>query len=118
MEWYTSVLKRYAELSGRASRREYWTFVLFNFLAMLFFTFLGRVMRMNNLSSLYNLAVLIPSIAVGVRRLHDIGKSGWMLLVFLIPLVGWIWLIILLVTSGDEGENEYGLPPEIEPPTV
>lgn len=115
MQWYLSVLKRYAQFSGRASRREYWTFVLYNFLFLVLLSFVGRVMRMRTLASLYNLVVFIPGLAVGVRRLHDIGKSGWMLLVSIIPLVGWIWLIILLITSGDEGENEYGHPPEKEP---
>jgi len=61
---------------------------------------------------LYALAVLIPSLAVGVRRLHDIGKSGWMLLVSFIPIIGAIWLIILFVTDSNPGENQYGANPK------
>ena len=115
MEWYISVLKKYSDFSGRASRREYWMFFLINLLVSVGVSIVGNMMRMSSLSSLYSLAVLLPSLAVGVRRLHDIGKSGWMMLVSLIPLIGIIRLIILLATSGDEGENEYGLPPATEP---
>lgn len=64
------------------------------------------------IASLYSLAVLIPSLAVGVRRLHDIGKSGWWLLISLIPLVGGIWLLVLLATNGVVGENQYGPDPK------
>jgi uncharacterized membrane protein YhaH (DUF805 family) len=61
---------------------------------------------------LYGLALFIPGLAVAVRRLHDIGKSGWMILVALIPLIGGIWLLILLVKEGDSGSNEYGPDPK------
>jgi uncharacterized membrane protein YhaH (DUF805 family) len=61
---------------------------------------------------IYSLAILLPSIAVGVRRLHDINKSGWMLLIAFIPLIGWIWLIILTATEGTKGDNEYGSDPK------
>lgn len=115
MKWYLSVLKKYAEFSGRASRREYWMFVLINILISIGVSIIGNMIKMPTLTSLYSLAVLLPSLAVGVRRLHDIGKSGWMLLVSLIPLIGIVWLIILMATSGDEGENEYGMPPVTEP---
>ncbi len=64
---------------------------------------------------IYALIVLIPGIAVAIRRLHDIGKSGWMLLVGLIPLAGAIWLLILLVTDSQPGDNEYGSNPKLEP---
>jgi len=61
---------------------------------------------------LYSLGVLIPGLAVSVRRLHDIGKSGWMLLIVFIPLVGWIWLLVLMVTDSEPGENQYGPNPK------
>lgn len=113
MNWYLKVLKQYADFDGRARRTEYWMFILFNIIfsaaAGLFDNMLGLTV---GLSGLYSLAILIPSIAVGVRRLHDIGKSGWMLLVALIPLIGWIWLIILLATEGTPGVNEYGINPK------
>jgi uncharacterized membrane protein YhaH (DUF805 family) len=63
-------------------------------------------------ANLYSLAVLVPSIAVGVRRMHDIGKSGWWLLISLIPLIGAIWLIVLLATEGNQGSNQYGADPK------
>ena len=118
MNYYLDVLKKYAEFTGRARRKEYWMFVLFNFIVSIV---LGRIDAMlgtvNSLGvgyigGLYSLVVLIPSIAVGVRRLHDIGKSGWMLLVVFIPIVGFIWLIVLLATDSTPGENQYGPNPK------
>ncbi|KUK79417.1 MAG: Uncharacterized protein XD95_0401 [Microgenomates bacterium 39_7] len=90
-------------------------FILINFLISIGVSIVGNIIKMPTLTSLYSLAVLLPSLAVGVRRLHDIGKSGWMMLISLIPLIGIFWLIILMATSGDEGENEYGMPPATEP---
>jgi len=120
MEWYLKVLRQYADFNGRARRKEYWMFALINFLIGLVIGFVdgftGTVgaAGIGFLGGIYNLAILIPGIAVGVRRLHDIGKSGWMLLVVLIPIIGFIWLIILLATEGVEGENEYGPNPKEE----
>ncbi len=119
MNWYLKVLKRYADFNGRARRKEYWMFVLFNtifaFAAMALDNVLGIAMEgigYGPLYGLYLLAVIIPSIAVGVRRLHDIGKSGWMMLISLIPLIGGIWLLVLFLTDGTPGENEYGANPK------
>ncbi len=118
MDWYLKVLKQYADFNGRSRRKEYWMFVLINigvgFVVGFIDGLTGTVgaYGIGLLGGIYNLAILVPSIAVGVRRLHDIGKSGWMLLVGLIPLIGWIWLIILLATEGEEGENEYGPNPK------
>ncbi len=119
MNWYLKVLKQYADFNGRARRKEYWMFVLFNtifaFAAMALDNVLGIAMEgigYGPLYGLYLLAVIIPSIAVGVRRLHDIGKSGWMMLISLIPLIGGIWLLVLLLTDGTPGENEYGANPK------
>ncbi len=99
---YVAVLKKYAEFNGRATRSEFWYFVLANAIISILLGFIS-----NNLGSLYNLAVIVPSVAVGARRLHDTNRSGWMQLIALIPLVGPIWLIILLATKGD-GNNQYG----------
>jgi len=116
MNWYLKVLRQYTDFNGRARRKEYWMFVLFNIIIGIVLA--GVDMGMGTLdtnsgfgvlSGLYSLAVFIPGLAVGVRRLHDIGKSGWMLLVGLIPLVGAIWLIILFATDSEPGENKYGL---------
>lgn len=115
------VLRQYADFEGRARRKEYWMFFLINFLISIGFTILasiagsisnGLAMIFSSISMLYSLAVLIPGIAVGIRRLHDIGKSGWMLLVAFIPIAGAIWLIVLLATEGDHGTNEYGADPK------
>ena len=120
MNWYLHVLRNYANFSGRARRSEYWYFVLFNLLfsvaAMIvdnvlgttFDTGLGFSMPYGFVYLSYILAVFIPGLAAAVRRLHDIGKSGWMILVALIPLAGAIWLLVLLLTDSNPGENAYG----------
>ena len=92
---------KYATFEGRANRSEYWYWYLFTLL-------LGFVMWIPVLGWLLSLAVLVPTLAVGVRRLHDTGRSGWNLLLTLIPLVGWIIVIIFLVQKSDEYANEYG----------
>lgn len=119
MKWYLKVLKQYADFDGRARRTEYWMFVLFNIIfsvvAMVLDNVLGLAMEgigYGPLYGLYVLAMIIPSLAVAVRRLHDTGKSGWMLLIALIPLIGSIWLFVLYVTDGNPGENEYGSNPK------
>jgi uncharacterized membrane protein YhaH (DUF805 family) len=105
MNYYFKVLQNYANFNGRARRSEYWYFVLFNIIASIVLSIVGITIKNNILSNLYSLAVLIPSIAVGVRRMHDVGKSGWFIL---IP----IYNLILACTNGVEGENEYGGDPK------
>ena len=119
MNWYLAVLKNYAGFSGRARRKEYWMFVLFNFIFFFVLGFIDLIIGIYDaqtgygiLRVLYCLAVIIPWIAVSVRRLHDVGKSGWMFLIALIPLIGSIWLLVLMVTDGNAGENEYGTNPK------
>jgi uncharacterized membrane protein YhaH (DUF805 family) len=113
MEWYLKVLKEhYADFEGRARRKEYWMFFLFNVIIGFVIGGLGALIKLPIIGTLYSLAVLIPGIAVGVRRLHDIDKSGWWLLVSFIPIVGWIWLLVLLATDGTPGSNEYGVNPK------
>lgn len=119
MKWYLKVLKQYADFNGRARRTEYWMFALFNFIfsivAIILDNILGTAIEdvgYGLFYFLYALAVLIPSLAVAVRRLHDIGKSGWMILISLIPIIGGIWLLVLLVTNSNPGENEYGANPK------
>lgn len=104
---------RYATFSGRARRPEFWWFALFSFLANIVvtvveFAIFGYYGDFSPLSTLFSLAMIIPSFAVGARRLHDTGRSGWWQLIVLIPLVGWIILIIWLATRGEEGPNAYG----------
>ncbi len=109
MKWYLKVVKdNYANFKGRASREEYWMFVLFNFIFIIALSFIEVFLfglYSSILSNIYYLAVLVPSIAAGVRRMHDTGKSGWFLL---IP----IYNLILAVTSSESGENQYGAVPE------
>ena len=119
MNWYLQVLKKYAEFNGRARRKEYWIFALFNaiflILAAIIDNGVGTTMAglpYGLFYSVYALGVIIPSLAVGVRRLHDTGKSGWFLLIALIPIVGGIWLIVLFCTEGVAGQNEYGANPK------
>jgi uncharacterized membrane protein YhaH (DUF805 family) len=118
MDWYMTVMKKYADFSGRARRKEYWMFVLFNVIISIVLTILDSLIGTMSesgygvLSGLYSLAILIPSLAVGVRRLHDVGKSGWWLLISLIPLIGSIWLLVLFVTDSQPGDNQYGPNPK------
>jgi uncharacterized membrane protein YhaH (DUF805 family) len=119
MNWYLTVLKKYAVFSGRARRKEYWMFTLFNMIFAIVAMFLDNILgiaidglRYGPIFMLYVVAVLIPGLAVSVRRLHDVGKSGWMLLIQLIPLIGDIWLLCLMVTDSELGENKYGPNPK------
>lgn len=119
MNWYLKCWQQYADFSGRARRKEYWMFVLFNAIVAFVISFiLGLIVGLTGITALaylsyiYTLAVLIPSLAVCVRRLHDVGKSGWMYLICLIPVVGWIWLIVLFCTDSQKGSNKWGNNPK------
>lgn len=113
MNYYLLVLKKYAVFSGRSRRAEYWYFALFNFIVASLLGLIEGVLGIapgtdeSLLANIYQLAVFIPSIAVAIRRMHDVNKSGWFLL---IP----IYNLILLVTDGSKGDNEYGSDPKEE----
>jgi uncharacterized membrane protein YhaH (DUF805 family) len=113
LNWYLKALKQYAVFSGRARRKEYWLFFLFNIIIDLV---LGVIERSAGgpgvLGGIYSLVVLIPSIAVSVRRLHDTDRSGWWLLIGLIPLIGTIVLLVFMVQDSQPGENQYGPNPK------
>jgi uncharacterized membrane protein YhaH (DUF805 family) len=98
----------YAQISGRASRSEYWWFVLFTLIASAAAGVLDVLFPGDLLQSLFGIATFIPGIALGIRRMHDIGKSGWWLLIGLIPIIGWIVLIVWLATKSDAGANKWG----------
>jgi len=113
MNYYFEVFKKYAVFKGRARRKEYWMFFLFNFIIALVLGLIEGLVGFNSendesvLASIYQLVVLVPSLAVGVRRMHDINKSGWNLI---IP----IYNIVLLCTDGTKGDNNYGSDPKLE----
>lgn len=113
INWYLKVVRdNYVNFSGRARRSEYWYFVLCNFLISIVLGIIGYVLGLSFISNIYGLALLLPSLAVSVRRLHDVNKSGWFLLISLIPLIGTIWLIVVLATEGNRGSNQYGEDPK------
>lgn len=123
MEWFLKVVRdNYANFTGRARRKEYWMFTLFNFILSLLFVipmligafsenmtiyFIGFALYM-----LFALALLIPSLAVCVRRLHDVGKSGWWYLISFVPIIGTILLLIWFCTDSEIGENQWGPDPK------
>ncbi len=113
MEYFVSVLKKYAVFSGRARRKEYWMFVLIATLISIATAAIDYFIGGQLINSLYSLAILLPSIAVGARRLHDTGRSGWWQLLALIPIIGWILLIIFYVKEGHEDDNDYGSNPKL-----
>ena len=119
MNWYLEVLKKYAVFSGRARRKEYWFFVLFNFIISIVLAVIDVVTGsfspeagMGLLGGIYTLAVLIHGIAVSVRRLHDTERSGWWLLIALVPLIGAIVLLVFMVQDSKPGQNQYGANPK------
>jgi len=119
MNYYTSVLKKYAVFSGRASRKEFWMFILFNLIfgivAMILDNVLGIAMKGANYGPiylLYILAIILPCLAVEVRRLHDTGRSGSWWFIVLIPFVGPICFLVLMCLDSNLGENKYGKNPK------
>ena len=123
MNWYIDAWKNYANFQGRARRKAFWMFALFNIIAIVALTMVEGLIGLRGdagygiLSGLYSLAVILPAIALAVRRLHDTGRSGWWLLIGLVPLVGPIVLIVFYVTDSQPGTNQYGPnPKEFAPP--
>lgn len=121
MKWYVKVLKQYADFSGRARRKEYWMFTLFTVLFAIAAMVLDSVIGFNFgilpygiLYLLYVLATLVPGLAVLVRRLHDTNRSGAWFFIGFVPIIGGIWLLVLLATEGTAGENKYGPDPKRE----
>jgi uncharacterized membrane protein YhaH (DUF805 family) len=119
MQWYTDVIKKYVVFSGRARRKEFWMFVLFNAVISIVLSLIDRIIGTDYgssgggvLSTIYSLAVLLPSLGVTWRRLHDTNRSGWWVLIGLIPCVGWIILIVFYATEGVAGDNQYGPDPK------
>lgn len=119
MKWYVKVLSNYVNFSGRARRKEFWMFFLFNLIIIFGLSFLlafvedlidyelGQIIL-----GIYLLAIFIPYFALISRRLHDTGKSGWYFFVYFIPFIGGIWFLVLMATNGDVGPNKYGPDPK------
>ena len=112
MEYFTGALKRYADFSGRARRKEYWMFILFYLIFYIVLSVIDGFLESIWLCSVYSLVLLLPSISVAARRLHDVGKSGWWQLIVLIPLIGAIILIFFLVKDSHD-DNDYGPNPKL-----
>jgi uncharacterized membrane protein YhaH (DUF805 family) len=113
MNWYIEVLKKYTVFDGRAHRTEYWMFVLFNVIITIVLGLIDRLVGISGvLSGIYGLAVLIPGIAVAIRRLHDTNRSGWWLLISLVPAIGTIVLIVFMVQDSQPDTNQYGPNPK------
>ncbi len=112
MNWYIDVLKKYAVFSGRATRSEYWYFVLINTIITFILVAIGNSIGSNLLDTVYSLSVFIPTLAVTARRLHDIGKSGWWQLLLFMPILGIIILIIFLTKDSMPFDNLYGSNPK------
>ena len=109
---------KYVDFKGRARRSEYWFFYLFTIISSLVLGFMeGLIGIFPNtdqavLANIFSLLVIIPSIAVGVRRLHDTNHSGWWYLLIIIPIIGWIIILIWLCKNSDEGDNRFGSNPK------
>ena len=124
MEWYLKVMRdNYANFSGRARRKEYWMFALVQTIVMIGLMILDSVLGLDfelqgislGYGYLYLIGLIvhfIPSLAVVVRRLHDVGKSGWFYFIFLIPLIGVLWLLVLYCTEGQKQDNKWGPDPK------
>ena len=139
MEWYLAVLKKYAVFDGRARRKEFWYFALINFLIFIPLIIIGVIIAAATAMSdqfgyfalmfiplfLYSLFIIVPSIAVTVRRLHDTNRSGWWYLINFVPWVGSVILFVFTVLDGTSGPNQYGPDPKsaerpspVTPPVV
>lgn len=119
MNWFIKALKQYADFKGRARRKEFWLFILFYFIFYVLAVVLDNVlgitidyMYVGPVTSMLSLVMIIPNLSVTVRRLHDIGKSGWFIFIGLIPVIGSIWLLVLMFKNSQSGTNEYGPNPK------
>ncbi len=118
-DYFKLALSKYAEFEGRSRRKEYWYFALFNIIITYGIALIETLLwDFPILSSLVSLGLIVPGIAVGIRRLHDIGKSGWYVLIGLIPLIGFILLIVWFCTDSQPGSNKWGPNPKEEGDTV
>jgi uncharacterized membrane protein YhaH (DUF805 family) len=116
MNWYITVLRRYAVFTGRARRQEYWMFTLVSLVIAFILGLIDLSLHTWVLETVYWIAVLVPSIAVTTRRLHDTDRTGWWQLIVLVCVIGGIILLIFTVLDGQRGPNRYGPSPKYPPP--
>jgi len=117
MNWYLSALKKSFVFKGRARRKEYWYFALFNILISLFIGYIDILTPTTDMRAVvgfYIIVMLIPSISVGVRRLHDTNRTGWWYFITLIPIIGGIVLFVFMVLDSDNSENQFGDNPKLQ----
>jgi len=121
MNWYLVALKKYAVFAGRARRKEFWFFTLFNVLIAVALAIIDMFtgtfdedVGLGLLSGLYALALIVPSIAVTVRRLHDTDRSGWWYLLVLVPLIGGLVILVFMLLDSTPGSNRFGPNPKEE----
>ena len=119
MNWYLMVLKNYVGFSGRARRKEYWMYALFQFLFAIVAAVLDNILGLTFtgipygfLYVAYALATFLPGLAVSVRRLHDTNRSGWWIFIAVIPFIGAIWYLVLMCLDSNAGSNQYGENPK------
>jgi uncharacterized membrane protein YhaH (DUF805 family) len=116
IDYYIGAFRKYADFSGRARRSEFWYFVLFSWIVFIPLNFISESLNMGgSIGGIYTLISFIPGFAVLVRRLHDVSKSGWFLLIVIIPIIGVIgalWIVILYFTDSTPGANKYGPNPK------
>ena len=115
MNWYLKVFNQYFDFSGRARRKEYWMFTLFNLIITCLLSLLDFIFETHyftTFSFIYGMLAFIPSLAVLLRRLHDVGKTGWYILILFIPLIGAIWMLVLLSMEGEPRTNKWGENPK------
>ncbi|MGW2748629.1 DUF805 domain-containing protein [Streptomyces sp. NPDC001450] len=115
MSWFLEALKKYAVFSGRARRKEYWLFMLFVWIVYVVLVGIGAAVHAPYLVGIAVVAFLLPAWGVAVRRLHDTGRSGWWLLIGIIPLIGSIVLLVFYCSDGEAGANKYGPNPKEAP---
>lgn len=109
MSYYLGVLKKYAVFSGRACRKEYWMFILINAVVVMGISAIDHIAgTKGTIGTLYGFALIVPILAVTVRRLHDVGKNGYWYFICIIPFIGSIWLLMLLCKDSEEGSNRFG----------
>ena len=109
MNYYLMAFQKYAQFKGRSSSSELWYFILIHAVILIILSLIeGSVLDQPWLSAIYQLATLLPLWTVIVRRLHDVGKNGWWILIDLVPIIGFFWLLVLLVKPSQPTTNEYG----------